>query len=443
MTYSELAQSKTAPAAEPKEAAPEKLSGVQTQIDDTRKAAVMPETSAPATPSYTEAAKALTGAPANLYAANPVTAEKTAAPEKLSGVQTQIDTTRKAAVMPGATEQSEKYGDMVKALQGAQQATYIGKDGEPAKAEVVPTAQQLQDQQMASENATAQDAVTKAEADKAEQEENMSYLDSMRSTYQQMYDEAVTANNEAAAANIQQVLAQIDASKKKLADQYKATNRELYRGYMEILRTTPQKLSSMGYTGGMTESSRIGVDTSYQEALAANERARLAAEGDMDLQGAQAEYQANAAAAAANAQAKQNLYSNQIALMTQEQQDLASRAQTMAGTGDFSGYLQLGYTQDEVDELTRMWIKQNPNYKDLWIKNHPEDAKRLGIKKSSSTKSGESDGGGGKTGSYNLGTLLNAAANGYSTDEIIGALKKDGVKITPAVRADVEWARGK
>ena len=77
-------------------------------------------------------------------------------------------------------------------------------------------------------------------------------------------------------------------------------------------------------------------------------------------QGADAEYQANAARDQANAQAQQNLYANMMNLILQQQQDAATKAQNMAQYGDFSGYLGLGYTQSEIDQMQKAWIAANP-----------------------------------------------------------------------------------
>ena len=47
-------------------------------------------------------------------------------------------------------------------------------------------------------------------------------------------------------------------------------------------------------------------------------------------------------------------------LILQQQQDAATKAQNMAQYGDFSGYLELGYTQSEIDQMQKAWIAANP-----------------------------------------------------------------------------------
>ena len=186
------------------------------------------------------------------------------------------------------------------------------------------------------------------------------YPDALRDQYQKMYDDAVKANNDAAKAAAERALAQAEKGVGELGDQYGSLNKQLYRDYMESLRVLPQEMAARGYSGGMSESARLGLDTAYGERLNENEAARIAAIMQLRQQGADAEYQANAARDQANAQAQQNLYANMMNLILQQQQDAATKAQNMAQYGDFSGYLGLGYTQSEIDQMQKAWIAANP-----------------------------------------------------------------------------------
>jgi len=191
-------------------------------------------------------------------------------------------------------------------------------------------------------------------------EPQKSYLDDLRDQYQKMYDDAVKANNDAAKAAAERALAQVEQGIGELGDQYGSLNKQLYRDYMESLRVLPQEMAARGYSGGMSESARLGLDTAYGERLNENEAARIAAIAQLRQQGADAEYQANAARDQANAEAQQNLYANMVNLLLQQQQDAATRAQNMAQYGDFSGYLELGYSQSQVDAMKKAWIAANP-----------------------------------------------------------------------------------
>lgn len=194
----------------------------------------------------------------------------------------------------------------------------------------------------------------------ASAEPQRSYLDELRDQYQKMYDDAVKANNDAAKAAAERALAQVEQGIGELGDQYGSLNKQLYRDYMESLRVLPQEMAARGYSGGMSESARLGLDTAYGERLNENEAARIAAIAQLRQQGADAEYQANAARDQANAQAQQNLYANMVNLLLQQQQDAATKAQNMAQYGDFSGYLDLGYSRSQVNAMKQAWIAANP-----------------------------------------------------------------------------------
>lgn len=209
-------------------------------------------------------------------------------------------------------------------------------------------------------NGDAQKGTTEGTPEETPGEPQRTYLDELRDQYQKMYDDAVKANNDAAKAAAERALAQAEKGVGELGDQYGSLNKQLYRDYMESLRVLPQEMAARGYSGGMSESARLGLDTAYGERLNENEAARIAAIMQLRQQGADAEYQANAARDQANAQAQQNLYANMMNLLLQQQQDAATKAQNMAQYGDFSGYLGLGYTQSEIDQMQKAWIAANP-----------------------------------------------------------------------------------
>lgn len=246
------------------------------------------------------------------------------------------------------------------------------------------------------------------------------YLDDLKDQYQKMYDDAVKANNDAAKAAAERSLAQVEQGIGELGEQYGNINKQLYRDYMESLRVLPQELAARGYSGGMSESARLGLDTAYNERLNENEAARIAAIMQLRQQGADAEYQANAARDQANAEAQQTLYANMMNLILQQQQDAATKAQNMAQYGDFSGYLGLGYTQSEIDQMQKAWIAANP-----------ELAKALGYVKTPEPVYGYYSGSGGRSnssGKMSASTALDAAKemikNGMSVSEVMNSVRE-------------------
>lgn len=255
------------------------------------------------------------------------------------------------------------------------------------------------------------------------------YMDELRDQYQKMYDDAVKANNDAAKAAAERALAQAEKGVGELGDQYGSLNKQLYRDYMESLRVLPQEMAARGYSGGMSESARLGLDTAYGERLNENEAARIAAIMQLRQQGADAEYQANAARDQANAQAQQNLYANMMNLILQQQQDAATKAQNMAQYGDFSGYLGLGYTQSEIDQMQKAWIAANP-----------ELAKALGyVKTPEPVYSSYSGSGGGK----NNTPSAEQKANGRDLLSEAIQLKNGGTPYSQIAKAlDEEAAAG-
>ena len=251
---------------------------------------------------------------------------------------------------PGDSTQKPSGGGNGGSGSGGSRVTYIDANGDAAKGTTAPS-----------------------ETPSQTTEPQKSYLDDLKDQYQKMYDDAVKANNDAAKAAAERALAQVEQSIGELGDQYGSLNKQLYRDYMESLRVLPQEMAARGYSGGMSESARLGLDTAYGERLNENEAARIAAIAQLRQQGADAEYQANAARDQANAQAQQNLYANMMNLILQQQQDAATKAQNMAQYGDFSGYLGLGYTQSEIDQMQKAWIAANPELaKELGYVKTPE-----------------------------------------------------------------------
>lgn len=277
-------------------------------------------------------------------------------------------------------------------------------------------------------NGDAQKGTTEGTPEETPGEPQRTYLDELRDQYQKMYDDAVKANNDAAKAAAERALAQAEKGVGELGDQYGSLNKQLYRDYMESLRVLPQEMAARGYSGGMSESARLGLDTAYGERLNENEAARIAAIMQLRQQGADAEYQANAARDQANAQAQQNLYANMMNLILQQQQDAAQKAQNMAQYGDFSGYLGLGYTQSEIDQMQKAWIAANP-----------ELARTLGYVKTPEPVYSSYSGGGGK----NNTPSAEQQANGRDLLNEAIQLKNGGTPYSQIAKAlDEEAAAG-
>lgn len=260
-------------------------------------------------------------------------------------------------------------------------------------------------------------------------ETELDYWGRMKELYAQQYADAVAANDAQAAAAAERAgtaaQEQIDA----LGQKYAGTNRQLYRDYMMTQKALPQQMAAQGYSGGMSESARLRLNTSYEEALAENERARIAAAAGINSEAAQNQFDIQQAAAEANRQAQmqQNQY-----LMALEQekyqyeQALAqARAEQMAAAGDFSALTDMGYSQADVDYLTRIWLLENPGAKSAWIAAHPADAARLGITAPAAARyygSGGSGGSGGGSSQENANDVSDMVAAGANYVEILNTI---------------------
>lgn len=178
--------------------------------------------------------------------------------------------------------------------------------------------------------------------------------------YEQMYNEQVKANNAALEAARLRAQETTDAQIAALGEQYAGTNRQLYRDYMEQRRTLPQQMAAQGYSGGLSESSMLRLNNSYEEGLNENERARMAQETSYKQALAQQLYEAQARANEANQQAYQQWYGQRANVNEAIWKDQQQRAATMAAAGDFSEYKRMGYSDSEIAYLKQMWKRMNP-----------------------------------------------------------------------------------
>lgn len=119
----------------------------------------------------------------------------------------------------------------------------------------------------------------------------------------------------------------------KLNRQYDGLNTQLYRDYMLRKKTLPQQLSAQGISGGLSETTNLGLEAAYQDGLNQNERARYDALADLGAKGSSAE----------------------LSILKDYRAEAAERAKMMASIGDFSGYKALGYTDEQIAALKAAW----------------------------------------------------------------------------------------
>ncbi len=118
---------------------------------------------------------------------------------------------------------------------------------------------------------------------------------------------------------------------------YEGMNTQLYRDYMKSKKTLPQQLSAQGISGGLSESTNLGLETLYSDRLLQNEKNRLRGINDIETAAG----------------------GNRLNIMKDYTADAAERANTMASIGDFSGYKDLGYTDEQIAALKAAWDAKN------------------------------------------------------------------------------------
>ena len=191
------------------------------------------------------------------------------------------------------------------------------------------------------------------------------------------YNIAMAANNTVYAAQLKRNMEDIARQIENLNAGYKNVNTQLYRDYMEDRRNMPQLLAAHGISGGMSESTLLGLETSYQNALAENERERLSGIKDIELSGSDAELELAIAKAEADAAAGDTAAARRLeilyAMQDQRNYETERRDEKMAANsnklysailadaeasalgGDFSKYLALGYSPEAVAAMEAAW----------------------------------------------------------------------------------------
>jgi hypothetical protein len=100
-----------------------------------------------------------------------------------------------------------------------------------------------------------------------------------------LLEQAKADNDALHTQQLEQIRARIEEQIATLNEQYQALNRQLYVDYMKSRRDLPQLLAAQGYTGGLRESSMLGLETAYSENLAQNERERMSGIRDIEAGG--------------------------------------------------------------------------------------------------------------------------------------------------------------
>ena len=96
------------------------------------------------------------------------------------------------------------------------------------------------------------------------------------------YAQALAAQQEANRANVQKAVGSLQDQKRDTETSYANMFRQLYLNKMKSQKNIGQQLAAQGKTGGAAESTMLGLDTSYSDALRQGEQGRIGALGDLD-----------------------------------------------------------------------------------------------------------------------------------------------------------------
>lgn len=144
-------------------------------------------------------------------------------------------------------------------------------------------------------------------------------LEALRRELQRLYGEqgsyaqALAAQQEANRANVQKAVGSLQDQKRDTETSYANMFRQLYLNKMKSQKNIGQQLAAQGKTGGAAESTMLGLDTSYSDALRQGEQGRIGVLGDLDRAITDAELMgdiANAELAAANAKERTDSYAD-------------------------------------------------------------------------------------------------------------------------------------
>ena len=187
------------------------------------------------------------------------------------------------------------------------------------------------------------------------------YAETMSDYYAGIYAAALAENARTAESAAANARSETESALSRLRSAYGASDRELYRDYMEQSRTLPQKLAAQGITGGMTESSNIRLASAYGEAAAENARARISEEETLYAALAQSLARAESEKAASDSAARSERDEKLASLRQEAEKNRAETAALLAAAGDYSGYLSLGLTSEQADYLSQVWAAKNPS----------------------------------------------------------------------------------
>lgn len=211
---------------------------------------------------------------------------------------------------------------------------------------------------------------------------NSDYADELLKIYGEggAYDKAEDELKAMIDAEIQQAINGYEAQKGEVNEGFDDVARQLYINNENAKKNLSQQMAAYGVTGGATESTLLGLNTDYQDALRKSETERINTLNELEQAIQQAKLTGDityAEQALALAQKRADSYGNVLQLMMNRQdaaeqlayerqlaaynQQLAAQetafnkqmaaAELLASMGDYSGYKALGLTDSQISAL--------------------------------------------------------------------------------------------
>lgn len=149
------------------------------------------------------------------------------------------------------------------------------------------------------------------------------YMDQMNSTYDQVAEDQAAANQ----AAVEQAVNSLTSQKSDIEQSYDDLYRQLYLDRRRAEKNLPQQLAAMGISGGLTESTALGLQTDYTDALRQGEQEKLSTLNSLDQAISDAKLTGDIESAQSAAQLaldRLNSYGSILSQM-QEQQNLANQ----------------------------------------------------------------------------------------------------------------------
>lgn len=198
-------------------------------------------------------------------------------------------------------------------------------------------------------------------------------LKEMEAGAKEAYERTKSNSNDIYASELRRTEAEAARRKDSLEGEYEQLDTELYRDYMLDRKNLPQILAAQGITGGLSESSLLGLETGYMQNLAENQRRKIAEMADIEASAEDTAQRLFGEKAKADAKAEADYAEKQleIARLREQQRSEAAekaaaaekliytraldKAEALAKLGDFSAYRALGYSEAEIAAMEKAY----------------------------------------------------------------------------------------